>query len=130
MVSRSRNTPASDPGLDAQGMSVALSSQARDQDHWPSEGQAGAVGFWEWRFRVPKLTLVIVLCYRAGGFTRWTTEGAGSSEAKPHFAEAVQASPGGHPRRETGKHGDKESKFWCPCCNSRYLSFRHRVFLD
>lgn len=118
MVPRSRNTLASDPGLDTQGMSVALSSQARDQDHCSSEGQAGAVGFWEWRFWVPKLTLVIVLCCRAGGFTKWTAEGAGSSEAKPHFAEAVQAGPGGHSRRETGKHGHKESKFWFPHCNS------------
>ena len=54
---------------------------------------------------------MVVLCCRAGGLSQWTAEGAGSPEAKPHLAEAVQASPGGHLGGEAGKHGDKESEF-------------------
>lgn len=44
VVPRSRDIPASDPGTDTWVGSVALGSRAGDQDHWPSEGQAGAVG--------------------------------------------------------------------------------------
>lgn len=73
-------------------------------------GQVGAGGLPEWWFWALKLTLVTALCCRAGGLPRRTAKDTGSSEAKPHLAEAGQASPGGHLGKEIGKHGDKESK--------------------
>lgn len=72
---------------------------------------------------------MVVLCCRAGGLPQWTAEDAGGPEAKPHLAEAVQTSPGGHPGREAGEHGDKESEFRHHRGRPR-LPFGHRAFLN
>ncbi|KAK2508217.1 hypothetical protein MC885_005936, partial [Smutsia gigantea] len=48
VVPGSRNTAASDPGMDTQVGCAVLGSQAEDWDHWLSVDQAA---LWEWRFR-------------------------------------------------------------------------------
>lgn len=79
--------------------------------------------------QVGTLTLIVALCYRAGGLQR-QTEGASSSEAKLYFAEAVPAHPGGHPGGETGRHGDKEGVFQSPTAKTQMSSERPLVVLN
>lgn len=73
------------------------------------------VELWEWRFGAPRLTLVVVLCCRAGRPPQGTVADAGSSKAQPRLAEPVPVSLGGSPGREATEHGDKESEFQGLC---------------